>query len=159
MNASPPLHPSLAVLAWLVGTWEGGGRGDYPTIEPFDYAEQITFTHTGRPFLAYQQRTWDRSRTQPLHTEVGYLRPGANPDGAELLIVQPTGLAEVSEGSAGDGVLDVVTSQVARTSTAKDVRSVRRRLWLEDDVLCYELWMAYAEAPDTVHLQARLRRT
>lgn len=159
MSTSPPLHPSLGHLGWLVGTWEGTGNGDYPTIEPFEYAEQVTITHTGRPFLTYHQRTWDRNRTQPLHTESGYLRPGAGPEGVEFLVVQPTGLAEVSEGSVRDGVLAVVTSSVARTSTAKDVRSVRRRLWLDDDELCYELWMAYAEVPDTVHLEARLRRT
>ena len=46
------LHPELNPLAWLVGTWRGKGQGEYPNIENFQFAHEITFNHDGRNFLS-----------------------------------------------------------------------------------------------------------
>ena len=151
------LHPSVAPLAALVGTWTGGGHGVYPTIEPFDYAETVTFSHTGRPFLAYAQTTTDAVDGRPLHTETGYWRV-VGPDRAEAVIAQPTGIAEVLAGTVSDGVVRLRSTDVARTPTAKEVTVVERVLIVDGDALRYELLMAAVGRPFTLHLTGELRR-
>ena len=159
---APPLHDALAPLAGLLGTFSGHGRGDYPTIEAFGYEETVTFGHVGKPFLAYAQRTAHPETGAPMHAETGYLRHVG--DGhLELLLAHPTGIVEVEQGrieTAADVVaLELETTTVGLTGTAKDVRALRRRFILDGDELRYDLWMAHADTPMTHHLAARLRRT
>jgi hypothetical protein len=151
------LHPDLEPLAFLVGTWSGRGRGTYPTVEPFDYLEEIAFEHTGGRFLRYEQRTRDASGSRPLHTEVGYLRPG-RPGFAEWIVVQPTGIAEVDEGTVEGTGLRVRSRLVGLTRTAKRVDTVERVLRVDGDTLTSELLMGAVGEPHQVHLRATLTR-
>ena len=154
------LHPDIAPLVPLLGTWSGSGEGEYPTIEPFSYLETVTFAHVGKPQLSYAQRTRSAADGRPLHAETGYFRV-AGPARAELVVAHPTGLVEVQEGamSADEGlVIDLTSTVVAGTSTAKDVVEVTRRLEVVGDVLRYTVAMAAVGRPLTHHLAAVLRR-
>ena len=158
------LHPDIAPLATLMGTWEGDGAGDYPTIDAFRYREQVSFGHVGKPFLSYGQRTWHPEHGTPMHAETGYLRAVSTPSAAgpvrvELLLAHPTGIVEVEEGTLEAGVVRLATTSIGRSATAKDVVSLRREFRIGDDELSYDLWMAYADVPETHHLHATLRRT
>jgi THAP4-like, heme-binding beta-barrel domain len=152
------LNPALAPVAFLLGTWRGEGEGQYPSIKPFRYREEIRFSHNGKPFLIYTQRTESIETGQPMHGEAGYLRLVG--DGrVEFVIAQPIGYAEISLGRVDGQRIAVECASVGRTPTAKPVTSISRSFWIEGETLRYELMMGMEGVPLTPHLTATFRRT
>lgn len=157
----PDLHPGVAALAPLLGVWAGQGRGEYPTIAAFTYLEEITFDHVGKPFLNYVQRTKAMDDGRPLHGEVGYLRvPSAGR--AELVLAHPTGVTEIDEGTLsakGSTIeLDLASTAIGCTHSAKDVTGLRRVVRIDGDELTYTVYMGAVGLPLQQHLTATLHR-
>ncbi|MEV0360038.1 peroxynitrite isomerase [Nocardia sp. NPDC050697] len=159
---TPAPHPALTALTPLLGVWRGKGHGEYPTIDPFDYLEEVEFGHLGRPFLTYRQRTRAADDGRPLHAETGYLRCPA-PDRVELILAHPTGITEIYESTLdiADGAirLELQTTGVGLSSTAKRVTAMGRSFTIRDDTLGYTVRMAAVGEPLTHHLAATLHRT
>ncbi|KDE99940.1 hypothetical protein Y900_013595 [Mycolicibacterium aromaticivorans JS19b1 = JCM 16368] len=157
----PELHPDVAVLAPLLGTWTGAGTGEYPTIETFDYIEEIAVGHIGKPFLTYSQRTRATADGRPLHAETGYLRvPSAGR--IELVVAHPTGVTEIDEGTlsvTGDGLdIQLDSTAIGLSRSAKSVTALSRSFQLTGDELAYNVRMAAVGVPLTHHLAATLHR-
>ena len=151
------LHPVCAPLAFLLGTWQGTGTGVYPTIEHFSYAEEVSFTHVGKPFVAYVQKTRDAGTGLPLHAEAGYLRPQG--DGRlELLMVQPSGIAELLEGTVEGRDIQLTSTAVTGTASAKPVTATERRFWVDGEVLHSSVAMAAMGLELQHHLVSELYR-
>ncbi len=151
------IHPDLAPLAFLLGTWRGEGVGGYPTLEAFRYGEEATFRHNGKPFLAYTQRTWSLDDDRPLHSEAGYWRPQPG-GGVEVVLAHPTGVAEIYYGTVDGTQIEIATDVVVRTKTAKEVSALKRLFGLVDGTLLYAVDMAAVGQPLQSHLSAKLER-
>lgn len=163
LREGPDLHPGLLPLLPLVGTWRGTGKGGYPTIEDFDYGQQVTFAHDGRGVLRYESRAWilnpDGTVLRPAARETGWWRPGAGPDGLEVMLAHPTGIVEVYVGKANSTTQwELSTDVVARTATAKEVTANHRLYGIVDGALLYAIDMAAVGQPLQPHLSARLER-
>jgi hypothetical protein len=154
-------HPDIAALTPLLGTWSGQGHGEYPTISSFDYLEEITFGHIGKPFLTYTQRTRAADDGRPLHAETGYLRL-PRPDHAELVLAHPTGITEIDEGELSVSLygltLELGSTGIGLTSTAKQVTAVTRSIHLRGDTIEYSLRLGAVGLPLQPHLVALLKR-
>ncbi len=153
------LHPDVEQVAFILGRWEGRGRGDYPTIEPFEYLETVWFeAGPGKPWVAYRQATKNAITGEPLHAEYGYIRvlPAHR---LEAVIASPTGLAEIHTGVVDGTHMHLRTGHVEATPMAKEVVDVERHLRVEGDTLRYRLSMAAVGLELQHHLEAELTRS
>jgi hypothetical protein len=155
------VHPDLDALSFLLGTWRGSGRGEYPTIDPFSYDEEVVVEHVGEPFLLYRQSSWSADDREPLHLERGFLRPGPAPGEVELCLAHPIGLTEIAHGSVEGARLDLSTDRdgvVGRSRSGLEVTALSRTYRVDGDRLTYELFMATERTANTLHLRGVLRR-
>ena len=175
------LPAPLIPLAWLVGRWAGAGVAGYPTMDgDLRFGQEISFTHDGRPFLAYTSTTWllddDGHQVRPLVSETGYWRPAAPQPGqhaedadaepetapagtpVEVLLAHPSGYVEIYHGAVDGPRITLETDAVVRTRTAKDYAAATRMYGLVEGDLLWVMDMAAGGVPLTSHASARLKR-
>lgn len=138
----------LAPLAWLIGRWEGAGVAEHPGEEPYQFGQEVTVSHDGRPFLEWHSTTWkldsDGNKLDAVDTEMGYWRPlgqtagqdltpGVTPKGGiktdvEFLVVRPEGVLEMYYGTAQPAKIDIRTDGVIRSPQTEDYKAGTRVL-------------------------------
>lgn len=156
------LHPDLTALAWMVGRWEGSGRGTYPGTADFEFGQQVDFSHNGGSYLHYLSQTFemdpDGRASRPLTMETGFWRPKV--DGTlEVVMCHPDGYSEVWYGSITGAKIELATDAVVRTSTAADYSAGQRLYgYVEGDLLWTFDKAAGGHALQN-HLWGRLKRT
>lgn len=163
LRTGAPLHEGLLALLPLVGVWRGTGAGVVAsTGAQFAYGQQLSFVHDGRPFLAYESRSWlldaDGAVIRLAWRESGFWRPGATADDLEVVIAANTGQALMFTGTAGELRWDLASASAVPTPTGRPVDGERRLYALVDESLRYASELAPAGAPFAPHLNARLAR-
>ena len=151
-------------LQLLLGEWSGAGRGEFPTIEPFEYLETIRFSSDGRPFLHYEQKAKRRNIGQtdyiPSHWESGFIRLLPNGE-VELVNVQGAGRLERLTGSLEQTETGMIL-RLQSTAFLNDPRMLEtsRTIILKGDTLHYSQDMHTTAVPQPGHhVEARLNRT
>ncbi|MFT5050373.1 MAG: hypothetical protein ACI8QZ_001774 [Chlamydiales bacterium] len=148
-------------LARLVGHWHGKGVGDYPTIDRFEYQEDLRFeSEPAYPVMRYEQRT-QLVNGEPSHWEFGFLR-WLEDLSIEVSNVQVGGRVEVLHGSI-ETVGESVVLGLESVVLGHDARLVRTRrsITVDGDRLHYQAHMHTntLETPRMLlHLEARLER-
>ncbi|CAB5061447.1 MAG: DUF1794 domain-containing protein [Actinobacteria bacterium] len=149
------LHPDLMPLAWLVGTWRGKGRGEYPNVPGFQYAQEVSFNHDGRPFLNYFSRSWiideNDEIVRPAASEVGFWRIKEN-NVLEVILAHNTGIAEGWVGLVQGAKIQLAMDQGYSAPSAKIVTAGSRLYGLVEG----ELFISYDMAAQGQTLQAHL---
>ena len=164
LRAGAPLHDRLLALLPLVGKWVGEGVGVVASSgEEFRFGQRLSFAHDGRPFLAYESRSWlldgDGAVIRAAMRESGFWRPGPGEDDLEVQLVNSAGLSEMLTGVAGDLRWELTTEVVVPTPTARQVAGERRLYALRDESLAYATELALPGADFEPHLNGALRRS
>jgi hypothetical protein len=149
------LHPDLMPLAWLVGTWRGKGRGEYPNVPGFQFAQEVSFNHDGRAFLNYFSRSWiideNDEIIRPAASEVGFWRIKEK-NVLEVLLAHNTGIAEGWVGLVQGAKIQLAMDQGYSSPTAKIVTAGSRLYGLVEG----ELFTSYDMAAQGQTLQPHL---
>jgi hypothetical protein len=154
---------SNQLFSRLEGTWTGEGRGEYPTIQSFDYSETLTFTRRDEKSLAYEQRTQKRYNGQTdwlvSHWENGFIRILETGE-LELVNAQSGGRSEVLVGAV-EMSGDLIRIHFRSRTITNDPRILctERNFELESDRLRYEMEMQTTAVDRSMsHLMIELRR-
>lgn len=163
LRSGAPLNDALLALLPLVGVWRGIGDGVVArTGARFRYGQQMVFSHDGRPFLAYEARSWlldeDGAVLRQAWRESGFWRPGAGADDVEVVIASNTGQSLLYIGTAGDLRWEIATAVATPAPTAVVVDGEKRLYGLVGDELVYATELAPGGQPYAPHLNARLAR-
>jgi hypothetical protein len=125
------LDDACLALLPLVGVWRGEGEVGYPTLDrSYRFAQQITISHDGRPFLYHEARSWlldENGEVLRLAArETGWWRPQPD-DTIELLLAHSTGIVELYYGKPrSQTAWELGTDAVVRTASAKEVTAAKR---------------------------------
>uniref|UniRef100_A0A2K6TQI9 THAP domain containing 4 n=1 Tax=Saimiri boliviensis boliviensis TaxID=39432 RepID=A0A2K6TQI9_SAIBB len=118
----PKMNPVVEPLSWMLGTWlsDPPGAGTYPTLQPFQYLEEVHISHVGQPMLNFSFNSFHPDTRKPMHRECGFIRLKPDTNKVAFVSAQNTGVVEVEEGEVNGQELCIASHSIARISFAKE---------------------------------------
>jgi hypothetical protein len=145
----------------LIGQWRGTGKGGYTGIDDFDFAQEVRFSHDGRPVLAYESRTWiidpDGVPLRPYGRETGWWRP-LGKDDFEVVLTDQEGFSELLVGTVEGTRYEMSSDAVLRSASARDVVGEHRLYGIVEGDLLYAVDQASSGQPLRPYMSGRLVR-
>lgn len=118
----PKMNPVVEPLSWMLGTWlsDPPGAGTFPTLQPFQYLEEVHISHVGQPMLNFSFNSFHPDTRKPMHRECGFIRLKPDTNKVAFVSAQNTGIVEVEEGEVNGQELCIASHSIARISFAKE---------------------------------------
>lgn len=159
----PKLNPVVEPLSWMLGTWlsDPPGVGTFPTLQPFQYLEEVHISHVGQPMLNFSFNSFHPETHKPMHRECGFIRLKPDTNKVAFVSAQNTGIVEVEEGEVNGQELCVSSHSVSRISFAKEphVEQITRKFRLNSEgKLEQTVSMATTTQPMTQHLHITYKK-
>lgn len=154
------LDLALVPLAFLLGTWEGQGVVEYPTMAPLEYRNRLTIEVVpGKAVLRHTSETWSVETGETSQWESGFWRPGVNLADVELVVAHAGGIVEVLYGKVHGVSVELGTDAVMSTQTGARASASTRTYGQVDGDLAYAIYLATPDVPLTGHCGARLQKS
>ncbi|XP_059249920.1 peroxynitrite isomerase THAP4 isoform X2 [Mustela nigripes] len=159
----PTMNPVVEPLSWMLGTWlsDPPGAGTFPTLQPFQYLEEVYISHVGQPVLNFSFNAFHPDTRKPMHRECGFIRLKPDTNKVAFVSAQNTGIVEVEEGEVNGQELCITSHSIARISFAKEphVEQITRKFRLNSEgKLEQTVSMATTTQPMTQHLHITYKK-
>lgn len=159
----PKMNPVVEPLSWMLGTWlsDPPGAGTFPTLQPFQYLEEMHISHVGQPMLNFSFNAFHPDTRKPMHRECGFIRLQPDTNKVAFVSAQNTGIVEVEEGEVNGQELCIASHSIARISFAKEphVEQITRKFRLNSEgKLEQTVSMATTTQPMTQHLHITYKK-
>lgn len=159
----PKMNPVVEPLSWMLGTWlsDPPGVGTFPTLQPFQYLEEVHISHVGQPMLNFSFNSFHPDTHKPMHRECGFIRLKPDTNKVAFVSAQNTGVVEVEEGEVNGHELCISSHSISRISFAKEphVEQITRKFRLNSEgKLEQTVSMATTTQPMTQHLHVTYKK-
>ena len=161
MNTDNKITTQLFAL--LLGEWQGHGKGEFPTIDSFEYRERLRFEHRDALTIFYDQRTDQRvpmtDQYETSHWESGFIRV-LETGQLEMTNAQSGGRSEVLIGDV-TMIDNAYQLQLASTHQTNDGRMIHttRQFSVTPEQLTYKMGMHTTSVDRVIHhLEATLTK-